>query len=146
MTTDARFRLKAAGVLAAAVLVGGAVAAAAGMMRAEFTWTGAGVGDSYSEHCNWHPPTSCSLSAPFPDDPNDNAAFPWNGSGAWTVDLYSTLVSIGTLTLEGSTDFVVVGDTNQPTRITAATLLIVPAQGDIEITSDGIAEIKVPLP
>ncbi len=129
------------GILAVAACA----AAPAGLMLDDLTWSGNGgpTNRSWSWPCNWAH-RICLPNGPIPDEADDKATFPWNGSGAWTVDLFEVEVSINSLTIDGSVDFLVVPDVPNPFRITTDTLWITPTTGDIEITMTGDAEIKVP--
>lgn len=128
------------------LLAATALSALAGaVLAAEFTWTGGGVVTAWINGCNWHTGGPCGLPGVFPDDTGDNATFPWNGSGAWPVDL--VVVSINDLTIAGSVDFESydppgVPGTN-PVPLTVNSLLIAPTEGDIEITIGDRAQIIV---
>ena len=126
------------GILAAAACA----AAPASFMRDAFTWTGvaaAGGNAAWSAHCNWHPGPFCLDPGVYPDDPDDDATFPWNASGAWDCDLIAE--DIGDLTIEGSVDF----DNPEITTVTlgVASLTIAPTQGDVEITVSGLTVLAV---
>lgn len=126
-----RFRLRAAGVTAAGIVVGGLAAAA--VLAEDFTWTGGDIDECFHSHCNWHPGLTCTDSLPYPDGCGDTATFPWRAGGPWAVDL--TMETIGVLTIDGSVDFAG-SECNvpDPVILTTELLLITPTEGDIEIT------------
>ena len=76
--------------------------AAGPAMLADYTWTGAGPGDLWSQQCNWTFPPVCGID--YPDGTDDNARFPVNTHDpSWAVDL--TTETIGDLTIEANVDF-----------------------------------------
>ena len=124
----ARYLKRALAVSAAACLATGALAV-------NYTWTGSGSTNSFSDCCNWEQITE-PCTGNYPDGTDDNALFPWNAAGAWAVDLIEE--SIGDLTIEGNVDFNVQVDPNLPFTLTVTRLKIEPTTGNIEITmSDG---------
>ncbi len=108
------------------------------LVRTAFTWDDDAPADQ-----RWISEDNWDRDSGYPDGANDDADFPWNASGAWTVDLVGAWKTIDALTIEGSVDFEGYSRALNPTRITAASLLIAPTQGDIEITASGTAEVEV---
>ena len=82
--------LAIAGVSLAISAMPGVSAAAAGMMRDGFTWTGvaaAGGNPAFNDHCNWHSGPLCLAPHIYPDDTGDTATFPWKTTGTAKIEV-----------------------------------------------------------
>jgi hypothetical protein len=97
-----------------------------------FTWTGNGANDSFTESCNWYD-LPCDGEYASPSSTFDDATVPYNASG-WTIVLSS--LTINSLTIESSVDF-----TGSATLTLDAKLYIDADSGDIEITFGASSEI-----
>jgi hypothetical protein len=119
------------------------VAIAAMTIAADFTWTGGGGGNADWDLCdNWN---TCP-SGGYPDDTNDDATIPDNGSSTWQVDIISEVVN--TITIEGNVNFGVAEGENDPTVLATGgsepAITIDAAAGDVTVTIGSGAALFVP--